>query len=86
MRHGSARTYAEVTDGVKGSAAMTDIVSESTITCPTCGFQATQTMPEDGCMNRALAPSVGSRCVIGRVTTVSIAPLDPCIAAETRGV
>jgi len=50
---------------------MNDLVLESTLTCPNCGFSAQETMPTDACVhfcecrncNTLLRPKPGDCCV-----------------------
>jgi len=50
---------------------MTDFIPESTITCPECGYQKTETMPTDACQwfyeckqcKALLKPKPGDCCV-----------------------
>ncbi len=54
----------------------TSIIAESTITCPDCGFTATETMPTDACQffydckgcGRLLRPNRGDCCVFCAAT------------------
>ncbi|MDX5929184.1 GDCCVxC domain-containing (seleno)protein [Acidiphilium acidophilum] len=61
----------------------TSIIAESTITCPDCGFTATETMPTDACQffydckgcGRLLRPNRGDCCVFCSFGTVSCPPI-----------
>ncbi len=62
---------------------MTAIQRESTIICPVCGYQETETMPTDGCLfyhewktyKTLLRPKTGDCCVFCSYGTVSCPPI-----------
>ncbi len=62
---------------------MTNITLESTLTCPHCGHQKTETMPTDSCRyfyecescGRLLKPKSGDCCVFCSYGTVPCPPI-----------
>jgi Zn ribbon nucleic-acid-binding protein len=72
------------------SGAMTKLQLQSTLTCPHCGHQATETMPTDACVafyeckgcGATLKPRPGSCCVFCSYGSVSCPPIqegvEPC--------
>ena len=56
---------------MKAKSALVEIELQSLITCPTCGFQKTETMPVDSCVyfydcegcGAKLKPILGDCCV-----------------------
>ena len=64
-------------------AEITTVVLESVITCPHCGTQATETMPENACQVRyqcsgcgaMLTPQPGDCCVYCSYGTVPCPPI-----------
>ncbi|WP_246665321.1 GDCCVxC domain-containing (seleno)protein [Rhizobium tropici] len=63
------------------------MILSSTITCPICGFKATETMPTDACWyfyeckgcSAVLQPKAGDCCVFCSFGTV------PCPPIQARG-
>ena len=59
------------------------MIAESTITCPVCGFRATETMPVDACQafyackgcGALLRPRPGDCCVFCSFGTVPCPPI-----------
>lgn len=64
---------------------------QSTLTCPTCGHQATLTMPTDACLyyydclscGIRLQPKQGSCCVFCSYGSVACPPIQEASARET---
>lgn len=62
---------------------MTQIVLKSTITCPKCGFQKEETMPEDACRffyecescKTILKPNRGDCCIYCSFASVKCPPM-----------
>lgn len=62
---------------------MVDIVLESTIKCPNCGHEKTETMPTDSCLyfyecescGSLLKPKQGDCCVFCSYGTVACPPI-----------
>ena len=62
---------------------MTEVQKESTITCPTCGHEKTETMPTDSCLfyyecegcKTLLRPKAGDCCVFCSYGTVPCPPI-----------
>jgi hypothetical protein len=62
---------------------MTEILLQSTITCPECGHVSTETMPEDSCLyfyecescKKMLKPKPGDCCVFCSYGTVACPPI-----------
>ena len=62
---------------------MSDIILESTITCPDCGHKKIETMPADSCQffyecdscNKVIKPLSGDCCVYCSYGTVKCPPI-----------
>ena len=62
---------------------MTQLVLESTLTCPACGFGKVETMPTDACQffyecvqcKKLLRPKAGDCCVFCSYGTVKCPPI-----------
>jgi hypothetical protein len=62
---------------------MTDVILESTLTCPECGHSETLTMPTDACQwffecpacHAVLQPKEGDCCVFCSYATVPCPPI-----------
>ena len=62
---------------------MTQVVLESVLTCPSCGFSKSETMPVDACLyfyectacRRLLKPRSGDCCVFCSFGTVKCPPI-----------
>ena len=69
---------------------MTAIQSESTLTCPHCGHQKTETMPTDACQffydcegcGKVLRPHKGDCCVYCSYATVACPPIEEARAND----
>ena len=70
-------------------SAVPDVVLESTLTCPQCGFRKTEAMPTDACQyfyectkcKSLLKPNPGDCCVFCSFGTVKCPPIQrerPC--------
>lgn len=72
-----------------------EIILESTITCPYCGHQKTETMPTDACQwfyeceqcHQLLKPKPGDCCVFCSYGTVPCPPIqqqaDSCCSGQS---
>lgn len=66
---------------------MNDVILESTLTCPSCGYAKTEIMPTDACQwfyecpqcHTVLKPKAGDCCVYCSYGTV------PCPPIQQRG-
>jgi len=56
---------------------MKAIQLQSVITCPYCGFQKEETMPEDSCQFFINAPIVVKYSNLKKVIVVCFAPMEP---------
>jgi hypothetical protein len=62
---------------------MTDVMTESTLTCPRCGATSVETMPDDACAffhectacHTVLRPKPGDCCVFCSYGTVACPPV-----------
>ncbi|MEO8513959.1 MAG: GDCCVxC domain-containing (seleno)protein [Ignavibacteria bacterium] len=62
---------------------MMEIILESTLTCPNCGFQKPETMPQDSCLffyecancKTILKPKAGDCCVFCSYGSVKCPPI-----------
>ncbi len=62
---------------------MSEVIPQSTLTCPHCGFQSTETMPTDACQwywecpscHTLLTPREGDCCVFCSYGTVPCPPI-----------
>lgn len=72
---------------------MSEIELKSTLKCPQCGHEKTESMPEDACQffyeceacHRLLKPRAGDCCVFCSYGTVPCPPVqrqDPCCGSE----
>lgn len=62
---------------------MTEIILQSVLTCPACGYQATETMPTDACQyfyqcsycDAVLQPKEGDCCVFCSFGSITCPPI-----------
>ncbi len=70
-----------------------DVISDSQLTCPKCGFQETLTMPTDACQwfhecngcHVLLKPKAGDCCAFCSYGTVPCPPIQLQASAEKPG-
>lgn len=72
---------------------MTEVVLESAITCPECGYVKTETMPTDACQwfyeceecKAVLRPLAGDCCIFCSYGTQKCPPLQAAAASSCSG-